>query len=91
MTVFLHNVIDNLTSAPLAEVDVKIRHTDALGIKKALKQEIVFDGVDIGYADTVGAQRTRSRTAPGSHGNTAALGVLHEIVDNEIIIDKAHC
>ena len=56
MPVLFDNVIDNLASALFAEVDIKIGHTDALRVQKALKQQVVFYRVYIGDTYAVGAQ-----------------------------------
>ena len=90
MTVFFDNIVDDLSPAFLAKVDVEVRHADALGVEEALEQQVVFYGVDVCYADTVGAQRARAGASPGTHGDAVGFGVLHEVVDDKIVVDKAH-
>ena len=90
VAVFFDHIADDLSPAALAEVDIKIGHADALGIQKALKQQVVFDRVDRRDADAVGAQRAGAGASAGSDGDAVALGVLHKVVDDQIVIDKAH-
>ena len=55
LSVFADNVIDDLRSSVLAEIDIKIRHTDAFGVQKPFKQQIISDRINAGDADTVSA------------------------------------
>lgn len=61
-TVFAVDVVDDLLSALVTEVHVKIRHTDALGVQKALENQVIADGVDICDAHTVGSDTARAGT-----------------------------
>ena len=88
--VFFNYIVYDLASALVAEIDIEIGHTDALGIEKALEQQAVFHRVDAGYTDSIGGYAARSRTSAGAHGYIAAARVVYEIVDYQIIIDIAH-
>ncbi len=46
--VALLDVPDHLAAAVLAEVDVEVRHRDALGIEEALEQQAELDRIEIG-------------------------------------------
>ena len=62
-TVFAVDVVDDLLSAFVAEVHIEIRHTDALGIQKALENQVVADGVDIRDAHAVSGNTARAGAA----------------------------
>src|SRR5699024_9876636 len=47
------DVVDDLLAALVAEVHVEVGHTDPLGVQKALEDQVVADGVDVGDADAV--------------------------------------
>ena len=88
--VFFVDVVDDFLAALVAEVDVKVGHRDALGVQKAFKDEAVADRVNVGDADAVGGQAARARTAPGADRDAAALGVVDEIVDDEVVVGVPH-
>ena len=54
------DVVDDLLTALVAEIDVKIGHTDALGVQESLEDEVVADGVDVGDAYTVSRDAARA-------------------------------
>ena len=47
-------VLDDLVTLLHAEIDVKVGHRDTLRVKKALEQQIVADGVEVGDLLRVG-------------------------------------
>ena len=53
--VFADDVIDDLSAAFFAEIYIEIGHTDALGIEKSLKQQLILDRIDTGDPDAVRA------------------------------------
>ena len=90
LAVFAYDVVDDLGSSVLAEIDIKIGHTDTLRIEKALKQQIVFDGIDARDADAISTQRAGARASAGTYGDILAFRVLHEIVNDQKVIDESH-
>ena len=56
--VLLRDVVDDFAAAIHAEIDIDIRHGDALGIQEALEEQLVLQGIDIGDAEGVGDQRS---------------------------------
>ena len=46
--IFLLHIADDLITTRLAEVDIKIRHGDALWVQKPLKQQVEAQGIEIG-------------------------------------------
>ena len=84
------DVLDDLGTADVAEVDVDIRHRDALRVKEAFEIQRIMDGVEVGDAETVGNDRACRRTAARADRNALTLGVADEVGNDEEIIDKAH-
>ena len=74
--IFFVYIINDLAPAADAEVDVYIRHGDALRVQEALEVEAVFDGVYVRYAQAVGDDAARGGAAPGADGYALALGCL---------------
>ena len=88
--VFLVYIINNLSPAVHAEIDVDIRHAHPLGVQEALKVKAVFHRVHVGDPQAVAHQGTRGAAPAGANGDALALGVGDEIPDDEEIVHKAH-
>ena len=88
--VLLLHVIDDAVAAVLAEVDVEVRHRDALGIEKALEQQCVAQRIEVGDAERIGDERSRAGPAAGPHGNAVALRPVDEVGDDQEVAGVAH-
>ena len=88
--VFVYNIVDDLTPALEAEVNVKVGHTDSLGIQKSLKEQVILHRVNASYAYAVGADACSTRASAGADGDAHALCVANEIVDYQVVIRVAH-
>src|SRR6185437_13410517 len=75
-TVLAGDIVDYLTAAVHAEVDVDIGHGHAFGIEEALEQEDILHGIDIGDLHAVGDQRAGSRAAARAHRDAVVARVL---------------
>ena len=84
------HIVDDLVAAVVAEIDVKVGHTDPLGVQKPLEQQIVFDRVDVGDAERVGGETARARTAPRSDRDILTFRVADKIVDDQIVFGITH-
>ena len=80
--IFLRDVVDDFAAAVHAEIDIDIRHRNALGIEEALEEQFVLERIDIGDAERVGDERTGGRSAAGTNGNIVLAGVADEIPDD---------
>ena len=88
--VALAHIGDHLVAPVLAEIDVEVRHRDALGVEEALEQEAEADRIEIGDGEGLGDQRSGTRAATGSDGNSFRLGPLDEISHDEEIALIVH-
>ena len=84
------DIVDDLLPAFVAEVDIEIRHANALRIEEALEQQVVFHRVDAGYADAVGRDAAGAGTASRADGYVLAARKIDEVVDDQIVIDISH-
>ena len=89
-TVFPVDVVDDFLTALIAEVHVKVGHTDTFGVQETLEDEVVADGVDVGDADAVGRNAACTRTTARPHRDALALGVVDIIPDDQIVVRVAH-
>src|SRR5882757_2193459 len=88
--VFNGYVVDDAVTAIHAEVDVEIRHGDALWIQEALKQQCVVDRIEVGDAEAVGHERARTGAAARSDRHSVFTTPLDEVRDNQEVALEAH-
>ena len=72
------------------EIDIEIRHRNPLWVKKAFKQEIVFQRIKIGNQQYPCYHRTRTRTTTGPNRNILRLRPLNKIGNDQKIARKPH-
>ena len=84
------DVVDDLLPPLVAEIHVEIGHTDAFGVQKALENQVVADGVDVGDADAVGRDAACAGATARAHRHALTLGVVDVIPDDEVVVGIAH-
>ena len=72
----------------LAEIDIDIGHADTFGIQEPLKDQIVFDGINIGDPQAIGYKAAGSRASSRSDGYTVRFCIVDKIGDDEKITGK---
>jgi len=90
VAVLFLDVADDLFTALIAEIDVDVRHRDALGIEKTLEDQVIADRIEVGDLEHIGDQAAGGRTAAGSHRDVLAAGITDEIGGDEKIARIAH-
>ena len=88
--VFFLHVADHFVAPVLAEIDVEVRHRDALGIEEALEQKPEADRIEIGDGQRVGDQRAGAGAAARPDRNALRLRPLNEIGDDEEVAGVFH-
>ncbi|EJX10287.1 hypothetical protein EVA_01565 [gut metagenome] len=90
-SVFLGYPVQHSASPVVVEVDVDIREGDTVGVQKTLKKEVVFDGVNLGNAETVGHCTTCGRSTTRTYRNVEDFaGGLDIVLHNEKVTGKTH-
>ena len=84
------DVVDDLLTALVAEINVEIGHTDALRVQETLEDEVVANGVDVGDAHAVGRDAARTRATSRADRDALTLGVVDVVPDDEVIVGVAH-
>ena len=79
-----------MAPAGVAEVHVDIRHGHTLRVQEALKIQAVLHGVDVRDTQAVGHHAAGGGAAARAHRDPRALGIVHEILDDEEIVREAH-
>ena len=88
--VLLCDIVDDFLPALIAEVDINIRHRDALRVQEALKQQVEADRVQLRDAERIGNERSGGGTAARSDCDADRAGIAAIIPDDQEIIDIAH-
>ena len=89
-SVFTGNVFNDLVAAVIAKIDVDIGHGYTFGVEKTLKKQIKANGIDIGDAECIRYQASRSRTTSGAYGDITAFCIVYVVLHNQKVIGKAH-
>ena len=87
--IFLDRITDHLLTLVVGVIQVEVRHGDAAGVEKALKDQVVLERVDAGDACAVGDQRASPRP-PHIPPDVAAARKIAQIRHDQIIDIKAH-
>ena len=88
--VLVGDVLDHAVAALHREVDVDIRHRDALGVQEPLEQQVVLERVHVGDPQRVGDDRAGGRATPGAHRDPVVLRELDEVPDDQEVGREAH-
>ena len=88
--ILLRHIGDHPVTAIHTEVDIEIRHGDPLRVEESLKQQIVFQGIQIGNFQGIGHQGTGTGTPPGSHRDMVILGPADKVHHDQEIAGKTH-
>ena len=86
----LRHILNDFIAALHAEIHVEVRHRDPLRIQKALKQQVVFDRIEVGDLQCIGHQRPCTRASAGANRNILLLGPANKVHDHEEITGEAH-
>ena len=89
-TVLAVDIVDDFLSAFVAEVHIKIGHADTFRVQKALEDQVVADGVDIGNADAVGRNAACAGTTARAHRNALTLGIVDIVPHDEVVVGVPH-
>ena len=66
------HIVDHFVAPVLAEIDIEVRHRHAVGIEKALEQELEAQRIEIGDGERIGDERACTRAASRTHRNSAS-------------------
>ncbi len=73
MAVLVAHIGDHLVPPVLAEVDIEVRHRDALGIEEALEQQAEAQRVEVGNRQAQATTEPAPEPRPGPTGMSCAF------------------
>ena len=81
----------NYFSAPAhTEINVDVRHGDAIRVEKTFEEKIVLQRIQICDAQAVGDQGARRRTTPRTNGDSVFFGVSHKVPNDQKVSRVSH-
>ena len=86
----LADIGDHLVAPVLAEVDIEVRHRDALGIEEALEQKAEADRIEVGDGQRPGHDRAGARAAARPDRNALRLRPFDEVGHDQEVARKLH-
>ena len=89
VAVALRDMGDDALPAFHAEVDVEIRHGDALRVQEAFEDQAVAERIEVRDAEAEGHQRSRAR-APAADRHEILPRPDHELLDDQEVAGEAH-
>ena len=90
LTVTFLDIRNNPSAVDVVKINIDIRHRHALGVKKALKEECVLEGIDVRNAEQIGNDAACCRSAPRSDGHAVFPCVVDKIPNDEEVAGISH-
>ena len=76
------DVLYDLFASDITEINVDIRHSNPFRVQEPLKEERVFQRINVGNSQNIGDNAPCCRSPPRSHGNRLLARVIDKIPDN---------
>ena len=90
LSVAAHNIIKHLVALNITKIGINIRHTHALGVQKAFKEQVVAQWLNIRYAQKIGHNAACRTAASWSDRNIVLTTVVDKIPYDQKIAGIAH-
>ncbi len=88
--VLARDVLDDLPSPLLTEIDVDIRHRDALGVQEPLEKQVELQRADLGDPESPRDDRSGGTAPARSHRDSLFPRVPDEVRDDQEVRRKSH-
>ena len=88
-SVFLHKIIYEPFALTILDIQIDVRQGACIVIE-TLKEQTIFQRVDVGYLETVIYERTRCRTTSWSDHNTHFTRSINQVCHDEEIGRRLH-
>ena len=91
VAVFVFHPFQHTASSVVVEVGIDIGQRDTVGVQETLEQQVVFQRVDLGDAQTVGHHRACGRATAGTyHHAQLVAGRVDEVLHDEEVARETH-
>ena len=89
-TISFGNVIDDFATFHIAKIDIDIRHRNTFGIQESLKEELIFERIDIADTQQVRNDTACRRTTSRADCDIMLSGILDKIPHDQEITGEPH-
>jgi len=90
MTVLFNHVPEYLLTAVFVEVNVYVRHRDAVRVEESFEEEIILYGINVSDPERIGYGTTGSRSPARTDPYAHPAGSLQEILHYQEVAGEAH-
>ena len=89
--VFVHDPTEHLAASVIVEVGINIREVDTIGIEETLKQQVVFQRVNLCDTQAIGDHRAGGGATARSHPHAELVaGGIDEVLHDEEVTRETH-
>ncbi len=90
LAVFLGHIVYDFLPSHEAEIDVEIRHGDAFRIQKSFEEQVILEGIYVGYTKRICDNGPRPRSTARTDRNTVILREIDEIPHDKEVTGESH-
>ena len=90
LAVLVDAVLDDLFAAAILDVDIDVGHADAVRVQETFEQQVVEQGVYLGYLQGIGDNRAGGAAPARPEDNALVFAPADEVGDNQEIAVEAH-
>ncbi len=89
-TIFFSTIGKNVISTIIGEVHINVRHRNTFGIEKSLKEQTVFDRVDVRDTHEIRHERPCCGPTSRSNNDTVVSGPVDEVLYDKEVFRVSH-
>ena len=90
LAILFRDILNGAVALRILKIHINIRHGHTLRIQETLKEQIVFDGIDVRDSGAIAHLASRSRASSRSNPAVMSPAPVDVVPDNQNILHKAH-
>ena len=79
----------HVVTSSSGKVDIEVRHRLTFGVQEPLKEQPVFNRVEVGDSHRESGERASTRTSTWTDANTVFAGPFHKVRNDEVVARKS--
>ena len=89
-TVFAHHILNDLATAFLAEVRIKVGHADTFRVQETFENQRILHGIHFCDVHAICNDRSSAGTTAWAHGNALLFRIVDKIPNDQIVVHISH-
>ena len=91
-SILIHHPSQHFSTSVVIEVGINIRQIDTVRVEETLKQQVIFQWVDLRYSQAISHYGTGSRTTSRSHHHAELVaGSIDKVLNDKEVARESHC